>query len=160
MRYICKIRIESRAVKTYSHTQKSVNCSVAVLITNTHRAQWSCLQHSELDQHKILHFAEIFLEIQIIVASDSEFDRICQILLAWDNPDWQLPTGKIFLHPQKIRGQFDKINYGKTSNTTLRILSVRGVPPPPLRIFFRQKRSYGFGGYPPPFTDIFLLKNA
>ena len=33
-------------------------------------------------------------------------------------------------------------------------LRIWGVPPsPPLRIFFQQKGGYGFGGYPPPFTD-------
>ena len=43
------------------------------------------------------------------------------------------------------------IHFGATSNTTLWILSVRGVPPPPIYGFFsRQKRSYGFGGYPSP----------
>ena len=33
-------------------------------------------------------------------------------------------------------------------------LRIWGVPPsPPLRIFFQRKGGYGFGGYPPPFTD-------
>ena len=38
---------------------------------------------------------------------------------------------------------------GKTSNTTLRILSVRGVPSPLYGQNFRQKKSYGFGRYLP-----------
>ena len=42
----------------------------------------------------------------------------------------------------------------RTSNTTLQILSVRGLPPPPpppppLRTKFSLKKSYGFRGYPP-----------
>ena len=52
---------------------------------------------------------------------------------------------------------------GRTSNTTLRILSVSGVSLPPLRKKFRQKRSYGFGGYPPPlqnFTRKFFFKKG
>ena len=51
-----------------------------------------------------------------------------------------------------------------TSNTTLRILSVRGVPPPftpPLRIFLVQKIGYGFGGYsPPPLYRFFSAKRG
>ena len=38
----------------------------------------------------------------------------------------------------------------RTSNTTLQILSVRGLPPPPpLLTKFSLKKSYGFRGYPP-----------
>ena len=41
----------------------------------------------------------------------------------------------------------------------------KGGTPPPLRIFFRQKKSYGFGGYPPPplyglFPEKFSSKRA
>ena len=44
---------------------------------------------------------------------------------------------------------------GKRSNTTLRILSVRGVPPPLYGQNFRQKKVTDLGGTPlPPFTDI------
>ena len=43
---------------------------------------------------------------------------------------------------------------GGTSNTTLRILSVRGVPPSLYGQNFLKKKGYGYGGYPPPpFTD-------
>ena len=37
---------------------------------------------------------------------------------------------------------------GRTSNTTLRILSVRGVPPSPLRTKFRKKKVTDLGGNP------------
>ena len=52
---------------------------------------------------------------------------------------------------------------GKTSNTTLRILSVRGVPPPFTDFFSGKKGVTDLGGTPlPPFTDfppkIFLQK--
>ena len=44
---------------------------------------------------------------------------------------------------------------GATSNTTLRIFSVRGVPPPPLRTKFSPKKRLRIWGVPlPPFTDI------
>ena len=36
------------------------------------------------------------------------------------------------------KGSKSKFHLGRPSNTTLRILSVRGVPPPPLRIFPRK----------------------
>ena len=45
---------------------------------------------------------------------------------------------------------FSADTLGGTSNTTLRILSVRGVPPLLYGQNFRQKKGYGFGGYPPP----------
>ena len=48
-------------------------------------------------------------------------------------------------------GYLFSFKLGRTSNTILRILSVRGVPPPPLYgQNFLQKKGYGFGGYPPP----------
>ena len=44
---------------------------------------------------------------------------------------------------------------GGTSNTTLRILSVRGVPPPFTDKIFAKKKVTDLGGTPPPpFTDI------
>ena len=45
---------------------------------------------------------------------------------------------------------------GKPPNTTLRILSVRGVPPPPFTDFFSGKKGVtDLGGTPlPPFTDF------
>ena len=76
-----------------------------------------------------------------------------------------LPVEKVE-HPKDI---FAKTNFnflgkefenleeelGKGSNTILRILSVRGVLPPPLRKNFRQKKVTDLGGTPlPPFTDI------
>ena len=53
---------------------------------------------------------------------------------------------------------------GRTSNTTLRILSVSGVPPPPCSKkpdFSPKKKGYGFGGYPrPPVYGFFLAKRG
>ena len=52
---------------------------------------------------------------------------------------------------------------GKTSNTTYFADFVRkgGIFPPPLYgQNFRQKRSYGHGGVPPPLYRYFLLKNV
>ena len=44
---------------------------------------------------------------------------------------------------------------GRRSDTTLRILSVRGVPPPLYGQNFRQKKVTDLGGTPfPPFTDF------
>ena len=71
--------------------------------------------------------------------------------------------------PHKLtinRPYFDHIliiHLGRTSNTTLQILSVRGVPPPPFTDFFSGKKGFSdLGGSPPPFTDfppkIFLKK--
>ena len=33
------------------------------------------------------------------------------------------------------------------------VTDLGGYPRPPFMDFFRQKRGYGFGGYPPPFQD-------
>ena len=136
MRYICKFRIESRAVKTYSHTQKSVNCSVAVLITNTHRAQWSCLQHSELDQHKILHFAQNFAKTNQSLI----WFGIWQILLAWGEPGLATANRQDLPQPPKILGQYDTAdnltkwtepNFSKPDITCLPKKKTFFVTPPP-----------------------------
>ena len=49
---------------------------------------------------------------------------------------------------------------GKPSNTTLRILFVRGVPPPLYRQTFRQGRSHGLRGPPPPPLRTFFAQKC
>ena len=53
-------------------------------------------------------------------------------------------------HPISKSDDRNEMTLGRWSNTTMRNLSVRGVPPPPLQTKILQKKSYGFGGYPPP----------
>ena len=79
-----------------------------------------------------------------------------------------LPVEKVE-HPKDI---FAKTNFnflgkefenleeelGKGSNTTLRILSVRGVPPPLYGQNFRQKKVTDLGGTPPPPLRTFPQK--
>ena len=85
---------------------------------------------------------------------------------------YQKPILSNFLNPDpNFQSIFSLISYlchptqnfthmlGRISNTTLRILSERGVPPP-FTDFFWQKRSYGFGGYPPPPFTNFSPKNV
>ena len=69
-----------------------------------------------------------------------------------------LRLDEMTVRPKRQDRYFVKSYLGKTSNTTLRILSVRGVPPPLYGLFFWQKRSYGFGGAPPPRLRIFPRK--
>ena len=69
-------------------------------------------------------------------------------------------------HSKSLLGSPSEKKYGiiwKVSNTTLRILSVRGYPPPFTDFFSDKKRVADLGGPPPPpFTDfspkIFLKK--
>ena len=54
---------------------------------------------------------------------------------------------------------FLKVKLGKPSNTTLRILSVSGVPPPPSTDFFLAKKELRICGVPPsPHLQIFPWK--
>ena len=58
------------------------------------------------------------------------------------------------LDPTSGLFSFFPLHLGKTSNSTLRILSVRGVPLPPLRTKFSPKKVTDLGGTPPsPLTD-------